>query len=79
MVRGWVDHLEVEEVVVKDSATVDSLAYVVNAELSSKAGMGETRKIDPPSLPLDSSFQRPSKSEAFGNSEEKQVLSQHRV
>lgn len=38
------------------------------AGLSSKAGIGETRKIDLPSLPLDSSFQRPSKSEAFGNS-----------
>jgi hypothetical protein len=49
------------------------------AGLSSEAGTGETRKIDLPSLPLDSSFQRPSKSEAFGNSEEKQVLSQHCV
>jgi hypothetical protein len=29
LVRGWVDYLEAEEVVVEDSATVDSLAYVV--------------------------------------------------
>ena len=71
MVRGWVDHLEAEEVVVKDSATVDSLAYVVNAELSSKARIGETRKIDLPSLPLDSSFQHPPKSEAFWQFREK--------
>lgn len=41
------------------------------AGLSSKARIGETRKIDLPSLPLDSSFQRPSKSEAFDNSEKK--------
>ena len=48
--------MEVEEVVVKDSATVDSLAYVVNAELSSKARIGEARKIDLPNLTLDCSF-----------------------
>ena len=49
------------------------------AGLSSKAGIGEARKIDLPSLPLDSSFQRPSKSEVFDNSEKKQVLSRHCV
>ncbi len=52
--RGaMVDYLEAEEVVVEDLADIGVLTYVVKAELSSKARIGETRKTDKLSITPD--------------------------